>query len=130
MTSYDAGQVTAVLDWELSTLGDPLADLGSLLAYWPAQGENTSGDFAATALDGFPPQEELVAAYSAASGRDLTALGYWHAMGLWKVAIIAEGVMRRARDEPRNRAASGTPTAERIDALVAKADEVADTVGI
>ncbi|MFF4658549.1 hypothetical protein [Streptomyces sp. NPDC001381] len=46
---------------------------------------------------------------------------------LWKVAIIAAGVMRRAMDEPRNRAASGTPTAERIDALVAKAHEVADT---
>ncbi|MFF1320704.1 phosphotransferase family protein [Streptomyces chartreusis] len=128
--SYDTGEVTAVLDWELSTLGDPLADLGSLLAYCPTKGEDTWGGFAATALDGFPTQEELVAAYSAASGRDLTALGYWHAMGLWKVAIIAEGVMRRARDEPRNRAASGTPTAERIDALVAKADEVADTAGI
>ncbi|UXY31052.1 phosphotransferase family protein [Streptomyces sp. HUAS TT20] len=130
ITSYDSGEVTAVLDWELSTLGDPLADMGSLLAYWPAKGENTSGDFVATALDGFPTREELVAAYLAASGRDLTALGYWHTLGLWKVAIIAEGVMRRAMDEPRNKAASGTPTAERIDALVAKAHDVADTAGI
>ncbi|WP_329330434.1 phosphotransferase family protein [Streptomyces luteogriseus] len=109
ITSYDTGKVTAVLDWELSTLGDPLADLGSLLAYWPAKGENTSGDFAATALDGFPTHEELVAAYSAVSGRDLTALGYWHAMGLWKVAIIAEGVMRGAMDEPRNVGGDRTP---------------------
>ncbi|KJK40709.1 aminoglycoside phosphotransferase [Streptomyces variegatus] len=130
ITSHDSGEVTAVLDWELSTLGDPLADMGSLLAYWPAKGENTLGDFVATALDGFPHREELVAAYSAASGRDLTALDYWHTMGLWKVAIIAEGVMRRAMDEPRNKAASGTPTAERIDALVTKAHEVADTAGI
>lgn len=130
ITSHGSGEVTAVLDWELSTLGDPLADLGSLLAYWPAKGEDTSGDFVATALDGFPPREELVAAYSAASGRDLAALGYWHVMGLWKVAIIAEGVMRRAMEEPRNKAASGTPTAERIDALVTKAHEVADTAGI
>ncbi|MBT2370183.1 phosphotransferase family protein [Streptomyces sp. ISL-10] len=130
ITSCDTGEVTAVLDWELSTLGDPLADMGSLLAYWPAKGENTSGDFGATALEGFPTREELEAAYLAASGRDLTALGYWHAMGLWKVAIIAEGVMRRAMDEPRNKAASGAPTAERIDALVAKAHEVADRAGI
>ncbi len=79
-----------MLDWELSTLGDPLADMGSLLASWPAKRENTSGDFVATTLDGFPPREELVAAHAAASGRELTALGYWHAMGLWKVAIIAE----------------------------------------
>jgi aminoglycoside phosphotransferase (APT) family kinase protein len=130
ISSLDSGEVTAVLDWELSTLGDPLADMGSLLAYWPAKGENTLGDFVSTTLDGFPLREELVAAYSAASGRDLTALGYWHALGLWKIAIIAEGVMRRAMDEPRNKAASGTPTAERIEALVAKAHEVADTADV
>ncbi|WP_328346932.1 phosphotransferase family protein [Streptomyces violaceus] len=130
ITSHDSGEVTAVLDWELSTLGDPLADMGSLLAYWPAEGENTLGDFVATALDGFPHREELVEAYAAPSARDLTALGYWHALGLWKVAIIAEGVMRRAMDDPRNKAASGTPTAERIDALVTKAHDVADTAGI
>ncbi|MFF4586064.1 phosphotransferase [Streptomyces sp. NPDC001388] len=81
ITSHDSGEVTAVLDWELSTPGDPSADMGTLLAYWPAKGEETPGDLAATALDGFPPREELVAAYSAASGRDLTALGYSHAMG-------------------------------------------------
>ncbi|MGP3998729.1 phosphotransferase family protein [Streptomyces sp. 8N706] len=129
ITRHDTGEVTAVLDWELCTLGDPVADLGSLLAYWPAKGENTSGDFVATALDGFPSREELVEAYLAASGRDVTALGYWHALGLWKVAIIAEGVMRRAMEEPQNKAASGTPTVERIDALVTKAREVAEQAG-
>ncbi len=130
ITSHITGEVVAVLDWELSTLGDPLADMGSLLAYWPAPGEDTAGDFAASALDGFPDRAEMARVYLAETGRDEETLKYWHALGLWKVAVIAEGVMRRAMDEPQNKAAAGTPTADRIDALVAKAREVADAAGI
>lgn len=55
---------------------------------------------------------------------------FWHVLGLWKVAVIAEGVMRRAIDEPQNRAAAGTPTIERIDSLVHQAREIADAAGI
>jgi aminoglycoside phosphotransferase (APT) family kinase protein len=130
ITSYTTGEVIAVLDWELSTLGDPLADMGSLLAYWPAPGEDTAGDFAAAALDGFPDRAEMARRYLAATGRDAKTLKYWYALGLWKVAVIAEGVMRRAIDEPQNKAASGTPTVQRIDALVRKAREVAEDAGI
>lgn len=130
ITSEATGEVVAVLDWELSTLGDPLADMGSLLAYWPAPGEDTAGDFAAAALDGFPDRAEMARVYLTETGRDAATLKYWHALGLWKVAVIAEGVMRRAIDEPQNKAAAGTPTAQRIDALVAKAREVADDAGI
>ncbi|EUA54424.1 phosphotransferase enzyme family protein [Mycobacterium xenopi 4042] len=55
ITSHTNGEVVAVLDWELSTLGEPLADMGSLLAYWPESGEDEwAGSFAAAALDGFP----------------------------------------------------------------------------
>lgn len=130
ITSDETGEVTAALDWELSTLGDPLADMGSLLAYWPEPGEDTGGDFPASALEGFPARAEMAETYLAATGRDPAALRFWHALGLWKVAVIAEGVMRRAMDTPANRAASGTPTVERIDALVRKAREVADAAGI
>jgi aminoglycoside phosphotransferase (APT) family kinase protein len=130
ITSYTTGEVIAVLDWELSTLGDPLADMGSLLAYWPARGEDTAGDFAAAALDGFPDRAEMAQVYLAETGRDAETLKYWYALGLWKVAVIAEGVMRRAIDEPQNKAASGTPTVHRIDALVQKAREVAKDAGI
>jgi aminoglycoside phosphotransferase (APT) family kinase protein len=130
ITSYTTGEVIAVLDWELSTLGDPLADMGSLLAYWPARGEDTAGDFAAAALDGFPDRAEMAQVYLAETGRDAETLKYWYALGLWKVAVIAEGVMRRGIDEPQNRAASGTPTVQRIDALVRKAREVAEDAGI
>ncbi|GFG76393.1 phosphotransferase family protein [Mycobacterium botniense] len=131
ITSHSSGDVIAVLDWELSTLGDPLADMGSLLAYWPHPGEQDwAGDFAAAALPGFPDRAEMTQVYLAETGRDAATLKYWHALGLWKVAIIAEGVMRRARDEPHNKAVAGTPTVRRIDALVRKAREVADAAGI
>ena len=124
------GRIAAVLDWELCTLGDPLADIGSLLAYWPEPGESGIGNFAMCTLPGFPSRAEIAAEYLAATGRDPAALSFWHALGLWKVAIIAEGVMRRAQDDPRNRAAAGTPTPEQITAMVDSADRVATAAGI
>jgi aminoglycoside phosphotransferase (APT) family kinase protein len=130
IVSAPRGEVVSVLDWELCTLGDPLADLGTLLAYWPQPGEVGSGVLSLSSQPGFPTREELAAAYLAASGRDGSALGFWHALGLWKIAIIAEGVLRRALDEPRNRAAALTPTAEQVDALVARSRAVADEAGI
>jgi aminoglycoside phosphotransferase (APT) family kinase protein len=130
IVSRDTDEVTAVLDWELSTLGEPLADMGSFLAYWPEAGETTGGDFAPSTLDGFPSRAEMARLYLDETGRDPVALRYWHAFGLWKVAVIAEGVMRRAMDTPQNKAAAGTPTVERIDALVHKAREIAAVAGI
>nr|WP_245658557.1 phosphotransferase family protein [Nocardia nova] len=130
ITSRESGQVVAALDWELSTLGDPLADMGSLLAYWHEPGEETGGDFPASALSGFPDRTEMARIYLDATGRDAQALSFWHVLGLWKVAVIAEGVMRRAADTPQNKAAAGTPTVARIDAIVAKAREIATSAGI
>ncbi|WP_067824657.1 phosphotransferase family protein [Nocardia inohanensis] len=130
VTAPESGRVTAVLDWELSTLGDPLADMGSLLTYWPEQGETSFGVFEASTLDGFPTRSEMARLYLAETGRDPAALRYWHALGLWKLAIIAEGVLRRALDEPHNESAAGTPTLAQIDALVHKAGEIADTAGL
>jgi aminoglycoside phosphotransferase (APT) family kinase protein len=131
ITSHTTGEVIGVLDWELSTLGDPLADMGSLLAYWPQPGEeDIAGGFAATALEGFPDRAEMARVYLAQTGRDAATLKYWHALGLWKIAVIAEGVMRRAMDVPQNKAAAGTPTLRWIDALVCKAREVAEDAGI
>jgi aminoglycoside phosphotransferase (APT) family kinase protein len=131
ITSHTTGEVVGVLDWELSTLGDPLADMGSLLAYWPQPGEeDIAGGFAATALEGFPDRAEMARVYLAQTGRDAATLKYWHALGLWKIAVIAEGVMRRAMDVPQNKAAAGTPTLRWIDALVCKAREVAEDAGI
>jgi aminoglycoside phosphotransferase (APT) family kinase protein len=125
IVSRGTGAVIGVLDWELSTLGDPLADIGTMLAYWPEPGEEM-GDFEASTLDGFPDRAELARIYLDQTGRDPHALKYWHALGLWKIAIIAEGVMRRAMDTRENKAASGTPIVKWIDALVDAAREIAD----
>ena len=86
------GHVKAVLDWELCTLGDPLADVGTLLMYW-AQG--TSSAEPVTAMPGFPTRDELAARYAAASGRDVSQIGFYLAFAYWKLACIMEGVYVR-----------------------------------
>ncbi|MGI8756562.1 MAG: phosphotransferase family protein [Acidimicrobiales bacterium] len=92
----DAGQVVAVLDWELCTLGDPLADLGVLMVYWASKDDPFAAlPSAATTLDGFPNRTELVAAYEAASGREVGNIDYYVAFGYWKLACILEGVYAR-----------------------------------
>ena len=104
-----ATQIRAILDWELCTLGDPLADLGGLLAYWPQPGDAVQGVFPAPRLPGFPSRAELAEIYATETSRDLSALPFWHALGLWKIAIICEGVRRRALDDERNAARTGIP---------------------
>jgi aminoglycoside phosphotransferase (APT) family kinase protein len=90
------GEVAAVVDWELCTLGDPLADVGTLMAYWPDRDEETIALGApANLAPGFPTRSELAARYAEASGRDISDLGYFLALGYWKLAIILEGVYAR-----------------------------------
>jgi aminoglycoside phosphotransferase (APT) family kinase protein len=115
------GELRAVLDWELSTLGDPLADIGSLLAYWPEATDPPTGLFAASALTGFVDRRSMAETYLEASGRDGADLDYWHVLGLWKIAVICEGVLRRALDDPRNAADGGPPDPSFIDRLVDRA---------
>jgi aminoglycoside phosphotransferase (APT) family kinase protein len=96
IVSPDDGSVQAVLDWELCTLGDPLADIGMLLVYWTEPGDETSALFwAPTTSPGFPGRKEVTARYAAASGRDLSELDYFVALGYWKIAVILEGVYVR-----------------------------------
>jgi aminoglycoside phosphotransferase (APT) family kinase protein len=91
-----AGEVAAVVDWELCTLGDPLADVGLLMVYWPEAGEETIAlGQPATLAPGFPKREELKARYAERSGRDLSQLDFFVALGYWKLAIILEGVYAR-----------------------------------
>lgn len=92
------GGVAAVLDWELSTLGDPLADVGMMLAYWidPCT-EPIPHLSAATTLEGFPTRRELADRYSEVSGRDVSAMDLYLAFASWKIAIVLEGVYSRYR---------------------------------
>jgi aminoglycoside phosphotransferase (APT) family kinase protein len=90
------GTVAAVLDWEICTLGDPLADVGLLWVYWSDPDEDAVMPQASpTAMDGFPRKRELVERYAAASGRDLSALPYYVAFGYWKLTCIIAGVYAR-----------------------------------
>jgi aminoglycoside phosphotransferase (APT) family kinase protein len=89
------GDVLAVLDWELCTLGDPLADLGQLLVYWSEPGEYAALGGSATAAPGFPSRAELVDRYSRATGRGLSQLDFYVAFAYWKLACILEGVYAR-----------------------------------
>jgi aminoglycoside phosphotransferase (APT) family kinase protein len=96
MILTDSGEVAAVVDWELCTLGDPLADVGLLMAYWPERGEDTLAlGMPANLAPGFPTREEIKARYAERSGRDLSDLGFYVALGYWKLAIILEGVYAR-----------------------------------
>jgi aminoglycoside phosphotransferase (APT) family kinase protein len=93
-------RVLAVLDWEMSTLGDPLADLGYLLSFWREQGEppatplpDDMGDV--TSQPGFPTRAEVAARYEELSGRKITHLTFYVVLAIWKLAILLEGSYRR-----------------------------------
>ena len=91
-----AGEVRAVIDWELSTLGDPRADLGLLLVYWAeADNEMLPLGTAPTRLPGFPTRAEVAAAYADGAGRSTDDLEFFVALGYWKLAVILEGVYAR-----------------------------------
>src|SRR4051794_39322630 len=96
-----AGRVVAVLDWEMSTLGDPLADLGALLAYWSAAGDGPVRVAArivppVTAQDGFPTRAEVVARYAQRTGFDVTHVGWYEAFAFFKLAVVCQGIAARA----------------------------------
>jgi aminoglycoside phosphotransferase (APT) family kinase protein len=94
----DTGEIRAVLDWEISTLGDPLADVGTLVVYWaePDDPFFPLSDPPTTAA-GFPTRRDVIDRYARVSGRDLSGIDYYVALAYWKLAIILEGVYSRYR---------------------------------
>lgn len=94
-----APRIAAILDWELSTLGDPLADLGLFLTYWHDGQLGDDVAFAQTAgltsHDGFPAAAQVAQLYAARTGRDLSDLAFYRALGTMKLAVILEGVHAR-----------------------------------
>jgi aminoglycoside phosphotransferase (APT) family kinase protein len=90
------GELRAVLDWELATLGDPLADLGWLISSWVEPGEPVRGPFPPpTSAKGFPTRAQLVERYAQATGRDLSDMPYYLAFARWRGACINQGVLNR-----------------------------------
>jgi aminoglycoside phosphotransferase (APT) family kinase protein len=96
MYAFDSPDLAAVVDWELSTIGDPLLDLGWLLATWPGPEGPSAGTIAATPWDGFPSADELVARYRERSARDLSAIEWYGVLACYKLGIILEGTHARA----------------------------------
>ena len=95
MTDTD-GNVIAVLDWEICTLGDPLADVGLLMVYWTeADDAHPMLLTAPTAQEGFLSRKEVIDRYAEQSDRDLSQIDYYTAFGYWKLACIVEGVYAR-----------------------------------
>ena len=89
------GAVRAVLDWELTSVGDPLADVGWLVASWAEPGDGPWLVPPATLAGGFPGRAELAAAYAEAAGRDLADLDYYVALAYWRWSCINAGTRRR-----------------------------------
>lgn len=94
----DRGGVRAILDWEICTLGDPMADLGVLLVYWTDRddaGPSLHGEDAPTTADGFCSRQDVLAAYSQHSPLDLSDVAFYQAFSYWKLACILQGVFAR-----------------------------------
>jgi aminoglycoside phosphotransferase (APT) family kinase protein len=122
----DDGELVAVLDWEICTLGDPMADVGLLHVYWTGPDDEPSAwGGQATTADGFWNRSQLAPRYAEVSGRDLSALDFYVAFGYWKLACIVEGVYARylggalGERDP----AEFAPFAAQVDAAVATAAE-------
>lgn len=94
------GKVEAVLDWEMSTLGDPLSDLGYTLVYWGNKGDpeehlKLRPYNKVTTQDGFYTREEIVAAYARKTGRDCSHIAFYQAFANYKLGVITEGIYKR-----------------------------------
>jgi aminoglycoside phosphotransferase (APT) family kinase protein len=121
-------RLVAIFDWELSTIGDPLADVGYLTVTWAEADDppdiSYSSLSAATRREGFPGRDQLVARYEERSGRVVSALGWYQALALWKAAVFMEGNYKRftagSTDDPYLALFD-----EGVPALAEKAREVA-----
>jgi len=92
----DAPKVAALVDWELSTVGDPLVDLGWLLCHWPDADGRGVASTGATPWQGFPSAGDLIARYAETSGRDVSAIKWYAVLACYKRAVIIEGTYARA----------------------------------
>src|SRR5215469_7979005 len=122
--------IAAVVDWEMSTLGDPLADLGLTLSYWADGGEafpDLNVGATVTALPGFCTRDQFAARYAELTGRDVSEIGYYIAFGYFKLAVVLEGIharylLRQTVGEGFEREGPAVPM------LIARAHHMLDTL--
>jgi aminoglycoside phosphotransferase (APT) family kinase protein len=95
LAGADGPRLAAVLDWEMATLGDPLADLGLLVIYTRGYGPDDPITAGVTSAPGFPSSEALVARYAERTGADVSALDWYVGLGNFKLAVVLEGIHYR-----------------------------------
>ncbi len=96
--SEDLGRIVGVLDWEMSTVGDPLIDLGTTLSYWVESGDDEllkSVAFGPTTAEGTLTRREVVLRYAAQSGRDVSHIDFYYVFALFKTAVVAQQIYAR-----------------------------------
>jgi aminoglycoside phosphotransferase (APT) family kinase protein len=97
MYRYDQPKLAAIIDWELSTLGDPLLDLGWILTSWVEEDDPPGHVSQLTPTDGLPSRQELIQRYANVSGRDVTNLDWYFVLACYKLGILLEGTWARAQ---------------------------------
>jgi aminoglycoside phosphotransferase (APT) family kinase protein len=88
-------RLLAIVDWDTGTIGDPLLDIGHLLARWTEPGEEPVINVQAGGLDGYPSRANMAARYAEQTGRDLAAMAFYQVLALFKLAVILEGTFAR-----------------------------------
>lgn len=96
MFRYDSGELAAIIDWELTTIGDPLIDLGWLMATWPESNVHGGETVAVQPWEGFPTIPDLVDHYRPLTTRDMSAIDWYAVLACYKLGIILEGTHARA----------------------------------
>jgi aminoglycoside phosphotransferase (APT) family kinase protein len=127
MILTEAGEVAAVVDWELCTLGDPLADVGMLIVYWSEDGDELMPLLQApTTASGFPSRDQVRERYAQRSGRDLSEIDFYVALGWWKLGIILEGVYSRYAAGQYGKPEESIEGIERFAKIVERLAQAAD----
>jgi aminoglycoside phosphotransferase (APT) family kinase protein len=99
MAPAPPAHLVAIFDWEMATIGDPLADLGYMCTLWVDRNDPTGNMFelsGVTREEGFPLREELIARYEERSGRSMTDIRWYRTLALWKSIVFMEGNYKRA----------------------------------
>ena len=128
VTLRPAPRIEAVVDWEMATLGDPLADLGLTLTYWTEPGEEgwlTTSAGEATARPGFASRAGFAARYAELTGRDVSGIAYYMAFGCFKLAVVLEGIYARYLQHQTVGEGFGRE-GEAVPALVDRAHQILD----
>ena len=127
----EQGEINAVLDWEISTLGDPLADFAYALNGWTEPGDEViNAEKAPTLLPGFGTRQQLVQRYGQSTGTDLSQIDYYVSFNYWKSACIIHGVYARyMNDQKPTDGVDLDEYRERIGLCIAKSEEAAGSIG-